>query len=99
MPDVDRLLSEAKRGGEIDFEAAAEEWSKAMKAELHANLGDMAEELAVRFRADAEGLCGELRESLNRILLYREQNAYTVARRIEDLNQLIRRLKKIRGQL
>lgn len=99
LPDVDRLLSEAKQDGEIDFAAAAEEWSKEMKAGLHANLGDVAEKLAVRFRADAEGLCGELRESLNRILLYREQNAYTVARRIEDLNQLIRKLKKIRGQL
>ena len=44
-------------------------------------------------------LCKNLDYTLNRILLYREENAYTVVRRINNINKLARQLRKIRSQL
>ncbi len=57
------------------------------------------EELAGRLRGETEQLCDELYETLSRVLLYREQSTYAVARRIEDLNQLTRKLKRLRERL
>ena len=44
-------------------------------------------------------LCDSLRETLDRILLYREENAYTVVRRINNINKLSRQLRKIKSEL
>ncbi len=44
-------------------------------------------------------LCEDLADTLNRILLYREENAYTVVRRINAINRLTRSLRKIRDGL
>lgn len=44
-------------------------------------------------------LCDDLEATLNRILLYREENAYTVVRRINSINRLIRELKRIKDRL
>lgn len=44
-------------------------------------------------------LCQDLLDTLNRILLYREENAYTVVRRINAINRLTRSLRTIRDGL
>ena len=44
-------------------------------------------------------LCDELLRKLSSILMYREENAYTVVRQIEDINKLTRRLRSIENRL
>ena len=51
------------------------------------------------FDHQVEELCRELSGTLNTIFMYREENAYTVVRRINDLNRLVRSLAKIRTEL
>ena len=51
------------------------------------------------FLKKVEDLCQDLLDTLNRILLYREENAYTVVRRINAINRLIRSLRTIRDSL
>lgn len=45
-----------------------------------------------------EGLCDNLNETLNTIFMHREENAYKVVRRINDLNRLVRKLVKMRDE-
>lgn len=47
----------------------------------------------------AAEICQELREILNVIFMHREENAYVVCRRINDLNRLVRKLAKLRKEL
>ncbi len=51
------------------------------------------------FDHQVEELCSDLSKTLNTIFMYREENAYTVVRRINDLNRLVRSLAKIRTEL
>lgn len=51
------------------------------------------------FLKKVDDLCQDLLDTLNRILLYREENAYTVVRRINAINRLIRSLRSIRDSL
>ena len=51
------------------------------------------------FDHQVEELCRDLSQTLNTIFMYREENAYTVVRRINDLNRLVRSLAKIRTEL
>lgn len=51
------------------------------------------------FLAQVELLCKDLQDTLNRILLYREENAYTVIRRINNINKLTRQIRKIRDEI
>lgn len=61
--------------------------------------GEGARMLAETFSKEAESLCGQLRDTMNRVLMYKEQNAYTVARRLEDLNQMMKQLRQLRKML
>lgn len=51
------------------------------------------------FRKRTEELCDDLKQTLDRILLYREENAYTVCHRINAINRLNRELRRIRDSL
>ncbi len=51
------------------------------------------------FLAQVDDLCEDLASTLDRILLYREENAYAVVRRINAINRLTRQLRKIRDGL
>lgn len=51
------------------------------------------------FLHQTERLCKDLSQTLNVIFMYREENAYTVVRRINDLNRLVRSLARMRSQL
>ena len=51
------------------------------------------------FLVQVEALCSDLRDTLSRVLLYREENAYTVIRRINDINNLTKKLRRIRDEL
>lgn len=51
------------------------------------------------FMTEVEDLCNDLNSTLNRILLYREENAYVVVRKINDINKLTRTLRKIKHRL
>ncbi len=44
-------------------------------------------------------ICEDLEETLNRILLYREENAYVVVRKINDINRLTRSLRRIKTDI
>ena len=45
------------------------------------------------------GLCSDLKDTLMAIFMHREENTYKVARRINDLNRLVRKLVKLRSEL
>ena len=51
------------------------------------------------FLLRTEELCDDLAKTLNRILLYCEENAYTVCRRINAINRLTREIRRIRDSL
>ncbi|MEE0742230.1 MAG: dynamin family protein [Emergencia sp.] len=51
------------------------------------------------FLRQTEALYENLLDSLNQVLLYREENAYAVVRRINNINRLTRQLRKIRDEL
>ncbi|MEF9922151.1 MAG: dynamin family protein [Anaerovoracaceae bacterium] len=51
------------------------------------------------FLQEVQLLCKDLESNLNGILLYREEDAYTVVRKISDLNKLTRKLRKINNTL
>ena len=51
------------------------------------------------FLAQAESLCDDLKSTLDRILLYREENAYKVCHRINAINRLARELRRIADTL
>lgn len=48
------------------------------------------------FMEQVNEICEDLEETLNRILLYREENAYVVVRKINDINRLTRSLRRIK---
>lgn len=50
------------------------------------------------FLEQVEALCADLEATLDSILLYREEDAYKVYRRIYDLNSLTSRLRRIRDK-
>lgn len=51
------------------------------------------------FLEKVEALCDDLQKTLSGILLYREENAYAVVRRINAINRLSRNLRRIRDSL
>lgn len=63
------------------------------------NSQDSIEIIKNKFINEVKQLCDELNGTLNLILMYREKNSITVARRIDDLNKLNRQLRKIRTLL
>lgn len=56
-------------------------------------------EAARQFREEIGLLCCQLSDTLNSILLYREESVYVVSRRIEDLREVIRRLGMLRDSM
>ncbi|MBQ1489639.1 MAG: dynamin family protein [Eubacterium sp.] len=59
---------------------------------LRAGMMDMDKQ---EFLAQTEALCEDLSGTLNRILLYREENAYKVCHRINAINRLLREMRRI----
>mgnify|MGYP007025287982 FL=1 len=51
------------------------------------------------FLREVDTLCNDLNTTLSDILLYREENAYAVVRRINAINRLGRSLRRIREEL
>lgn len=60
---------------------------------LESTLEDKTEEK--KFMDDVNDLCADLEKTLNTVLMYREENAYTVCRHISKLNRLTKNLRKI----
>ena len=44
-------------------------------------------------------LCDDMQGKLSAVLLYKEDNAYAVIRRIEDTNKLTRRLRSLKNRV
>ncbi|QIB70161.1 hypothetical protein Ami103574_13050 [Aminipila butyrica] len=61
--------------------------------------GDSLENLKNKFLSQVQQLCQEMESTLNLILMYREKNTITVARRMEDLNKLNRQLRDLKNRL
>ena len=51
------------------------------------------------YKAELTAVYDELESTVNRIFMYKEENAYAVARRIEDLNILMQQMRKLSRQL
>ena len=60
---------------------------------------DGSRDLRESFAAAVDGLCSELKDTLMAIFMHREENTYKVARRINDLNRLVRKLVQLRSEL
>ena len=62
---------------------------------------DEAAELLDReeYRAELTKVYDELESTINSIFMYKEENAYAVARRIEDLNILMQQMRKLERQI
>ena len=62
---------------------------------------DEAAELMDReeYRAELTKVYDELESTINSIFMYKEENAYAVARRIEDLNILMQQMRKLERQI
>ena len=54
---------------------------------------------ADEYRAELTAVYDELESTVNRIFMYKEENAYAVARRIEDLNILMQQMRKLTRQI
>lgn len=63
------------------------------------NSQDDIADLKAKFLKETKLICDELSETLNLILLYKEKNTITVARRVDDLNKLNRRLRSLKTTL
>ena len=48
--------------------------------------------------ARVDNICSNLNETLNTVFMHREENTYVVARRINNLNRLVRKLVKMRDE-
>ncbi|MCQ2551019.1 MAG: dynamin family protein [Clostridia bacterium] len=77
-------MTMALDGDDLDFEKLLDE----TMAKLDSQVTD-----------EIKGLCDELRDTLNAIFMYREENAFIVIRRIEDLNKLVRHLRSLRVKI
>ena len=51
------------------------------------------------YRAELTKVYDELESTINSIFMYKEENAYAVARRIEDLNILMQQMRKLERQI
>ena len=47
-------------------------------------------------RSQVDSVCASLDDTLNTIFMHREENAYKVVRRINDLNRLVQKLVRMR---
>ena len=60
---------------------------------------DGSRDLRESFATAVAELCTDLKETLMAIFMHREENAYTVVRRVNDLNRLVHKLVKLRSEL
>ena len=86
-----------------DVEEAAETQSADVQAASVREAGDSCSQEAYApqpagddLQLQVEALCNSLDSTLNTIFMHREENAYKVVRRINDLNRLVQKLVKIR---
>lgn len=100
LPEISKV--EVNLQGEVKKRYDLEHFEKALPqilSDCRQKAGQAAEQCSQSFVQRTEFLCEELRQTMSRILMYKEKNAYTVARRLEDLNQLVRELRQIRDSL
>ena len=64
--------------------------------ELPAGLRNMSKE---EYLQQVKDLCDDMQGKLSAVLLYKEDNAYAVIRRIEDTNKLTRRLRSLKNRV
>lgn len=64
--------------------------------ELPAGLSNMSKE---EYLQRVKELCDDMQGKLSAVLLYKEDNAYAVIRRIEDTNKLTRRLRSMKNRV
>ncbi|EHO86367.1 hypothetical protein HMPREF0380_00659 [Eubacterium infirmum F0142] len=64
--------------------------------ELPAGLSNMSKE---EYLQQVKELCDDMQVKLSAVLLYKEDNAYAVIRRIEDTNKLTRRLRSLKNRV
>ena len=64
--------------------------------ELPAGLSNMSKE---EYLQQVKDLCDDMQGKLSAVLLYKEDNAYAVIRRIEDTNKLTRRLRSLKNRV
>lgn len=89
-------------GGQSEDAGKGEDFGQ-LKDDIMAKFGVALDEtkkkLDKQVTEDVGNLCQELKDTLNAIFMYREENAYVVIRRIEDLNKLVRLLRSLRVKI
>ena len=60
---------------------------------------DGSRDLTEDFIKAVEGLLDELKDTVSAIFMYKEENTYTVTKRIYEVNALTRRLIRLRTEL
>ncbi len=66
--------------------------------EYHYNIEKVSGRAADDLVAEVDEICNALNETLNSVFMHREENTYVVARRINALNRLVRKLVKMRDE-
>lgn len=66
--------------------------------EIEAVSGENSDDKAEDIVSQVDEICSSLNKTLNTVFMHREENTYVVARRINDLNRLVRRLVKMRDE-
>ena len=77
-------------------EASAQEVSVRKAGDSGSQAAYAAEPAGDDLQLQVEALCNSLDSTLNTIFMHREENAYKVVRRINDLNRLVQKLVKMR---
>ena len=83
----------------VSYERAIDIAIIAMLKDYMVRVDNSKEALASKFINARSELIRDLNETLKHILLYREDNAFVVVRKIEDFNKLTRHLRQIKNQL
>ena len=72
---------------------------KAMMESYEALLTGEIGKLIENFEKDTRIVCDQLNDTLNSIMLYREEHSGNVIQRIGNLNKLIKKLRALRDEL
>lgn len=101
IPKLDfmkKALGQTDAGETLQGKSFAEVREDALD-KFQSSLNSVKARLDKQAKEEVEILCCELKDTLNAIFMYREENAYVVIRRIEDLNKLVRHLRSLRVKI
>lgn len=98
--DIDALSLDFEGGDEVCVPKTLpdnfDEAKSCLTKEYAQSLEEIEHTMKEKLNEKIQALCQELQGTLNKIFMFREDNAIIVVRRIEDLNKLVRHLRSLR---